>query len=294
MYLLSATGASKLEKTRFCAGSCRPLSVEQLPRGDDVGRCHRRAVREFGVGVDAESKRHLVGRDLPVRGEARRIREGSRVQHQEGFVHHRIDHLVPRRDVRSVVPQRRGKVRHVRMLELAAFDRSRIADQVVVGAGLPALAFEAFAPLLCRNRRIGARVSVGEDGIGILVERYVRGVRGGRWGSGVVCGRGGGTATARGRHQNGANDTGHQGMRSSHINLQFSILLRDQRLNRRRRDRSGEGITEVQTSNGLEKSATPQERDWPKKGPEASRLRPFLLSTFYFSLPTAHHLPPTT
>ena len=82
------------------------LVGQELPRGDDVLRCHRRPIGESRVRIDPESKRHLVGRDLPMGGERRDIFEGRRVQPEEGLVHHRVDHLVPRRDVRAVVAQR--------------------------------------------------------------------------------------------------------------------------------------------------------------------------------------------
>jgi hypothetical protein len=68
-------------------------------------------------------------------------------------------------------------------VEDAAFHGVRIADQIEVGVGLPALAGEAFATLLGGDGGIGAGVGVGEDGVVGLVH-----------GGGAGAGDGGGHA----------------------------------------------------------------------------------------------------
>ena len=146
-------------------------------------------------------------------GERGDVVECRRMQPDEGLVHHRVDHLVPRRDVRAVVAQRGGEVGHVAVFQLAPLDRFRIADEVEVGVRFPALALESFSALLGGNRRIGAGIRVGEDRIRVLVDGNVAGSGSGGGGCARVAGRRRvRSSTAGGGHHDHANESGQRAM----------------------------------------------------------------------------------
>ena len=167
-----------------------------------------------------EAEGHLVRRDLPMRGEPGDVVECCRMQPEEGLVHHGVDHLVPRRDIRAVVAQRGGEVGHVAVFQLAPLDRSRVADEAEVGVRFPALALEALSALLGGNRRIGAGIRVREDRIRVLVGGNVAGSGSGGGGCARVAGRRRGrSSTAGGGHHDHANEPGQRAMQSSHITL---------------------------------------------------------------------------
>jgi hypothetical protein len=59
--------------------------------------------------------------------------------------------------------------------EHAALDCPRVSDEIEVGIRLPSFPREALSALFGGYGRIGARVGVREDRIGVLVERNVGG-----------------------------------------------------------------------------------------------------------------------
>ena len=147
MYLLSATGASKFAVIASELGSCRLLSVRSF---------HLATTSSAVTGVPSEKRAFgsIRNRYVSLSGEicqcvasAGDVVERRRMQPEEGFVHHRVDHLVPRSDVRAVISQRAGKVGHVAVFQLAPFDRFRIADEVEVGVRFPPLALESLSAL---------------------------------------------------------------------------------------------------------------------------------------------------
>ena len=115
----------------------------------------------------------------------------------------------------------------------AAFERSRIADQVEIGARFPPFALESLSALLGGHRRIRTRIGVRKDRIGILVERHVAG-RGSGWRCACVARwRRRRASTTRSGQQRRDGTSGQPHIQSSsHITLQPSILLGDQGLQR--------------------------------------------------------------
>src|SRR5437588_3008474 len=90
---------------------------------------------------------------------------------QQRLVHLALNHEVQKRiGFWTEYAKRSWKV-ELCFAEYAAFDSARIADQVVIRIGLPALPAKPAAALVGGHRRVGAGVGVRKYRVAVLVER---------------------------------------------------------------------------------------------------------------------------
>ena len=98
---------------------------------------------------------------------------GRRMRDKQVFEHEIVDELAEYCRVRAVHTEGSREVGCVGG-NAPTLDGPRVANEIEVGVGLPALSGEPGAAVLGRHIRIGASIRVREHRIGILVHRRIR------------------------------------------------------------------------------------------------------------------------
>ena len=142
---------------------------EKFPSGNHVLRRDGRAVGVARIRIDTEPVSQLIRLNLPVSSQHRHVFQRCWVQRKQRLVDQPGDRIVD-----GSVPFRAGHPKSARKIDYDIADCAPlhcpwIPNQIELRIRFPTLSRESLPSLFGRNRRVGAGIGIGKDGVVVLV-----------------------------------------------------------------------------------------------------------------------------